>query len=400
MKKAIFYIIILVFLVAIGCQVYQKLSKPSSDSARRKEKAVSIEMVTVRKSNIQDIRIFTGSLLPRSEFTVSPKISGRLEKLLVDVGDRVRNGQLIAALDNSEYSQQINQSQADLDLSVSSVDECKILLEQSKKELTRAKELRKQKIISVSELDSAQYDYKAKKAKLNVALAQVSQKKTALNTSRIKFSYSMVNAPWKNRYSYMVVGEKFVDEGSMLTPTSSIVSILDISSLKAEVDVPEKDYFNLYTGQQAVIESDRLPGKKFYGTITRIAPMLKEESRQGKIEIGIPNDSAILKPGMFVRAKIKFAEHKGTKIVPVSALVKRDQLQGVFLVDKQEMKVKFVPVTTGIKNDKEVEITKPVLTGAVVTLGNHLLEDDAAISLPDKKQKKYGKDKNRERDKK
>ena len=388
MKKIILYTTLLLFIVLIGWQVYQKAFKPSNDLPIRKVNAVSVEIIPVKKGNMQDIRTFTGSLSPKSKFIISPKISGRLERLFVDVGDRVKNGQLIATLDNSEYNQQINQAKADIDVSLSSVEECKILLESSKKELARAKELRMEKIISVSELESAQYDYKSKRAKLNVALAQVEQKKTALNTSKIKFSYSMINVPWKSRYSYMVIGERFVDEGAMVDTFTSIVSILDISSLKAQIDIPEKDYFNLYMGQQAVIETDRLPGKKFYGTIIHIAPMLKEESRQGKIEIGIFNDSAILKPGMFVRAKIKFDEHKNTNIIPVSALVKRDQLQGVFLVDQQKMKVKFIPVTTGIKNDKEIEITKPGLIGYVVTLGNHLLEDGAAISLPEKKTKK------------
>jgi len=99
---------------------------------------------------------------------------------------------------------------------------------------------------------------------------------------------------------------------------------------------------------------------------------------------------------MFVRVHIQFDEHKNATVVPVAALVKRNGSQGVFLVDSHEQKARFIPVTVGIVNGIQAEVLNPVITGAVVTLGHHLLEDGNLIILPNKKpadgkQRKGGK---------
>jgi multidrug efflux pump subunit AcrA (membrane-fusion protein) len=88
---------------------------------------------------------------------------------------------------------------------------------------------------------------------------------------------------------------------------------------------------------------------------------------------------------MFVRVEIEFGRHDAATVIPQNALVKRDSQQGVFLVDSQEMKVRFVPVTLGIVNANVVEVVRPSLSGVVVTLGNHLLEDGSAVILPSSK---------------
>jgi multidrug efflux pump subunit AcrA (membrane-fusion protein) len=100
------------------------------------------------------------------------------------------------------------------------------------------------------------------------------------------------------------------------------------------------------------------------------------------VEIEIPNPDESLAPGMFVRARIQFAEHPDAVTVPLGAVAKRNDRQGVFLVDTATMKVNFVPVTVGIIEGNVAEILDPKLEGSVVTLGQHLLEDGAAILLP------------------
>lgn len=86
---------------------------------------------------------------------------------------------------------------------------------------------------------------------------------------------------------------------------------------------------------------------------------------------------------MFVRCRIQFAEHPDTTVIPVSALVRRNGSQGVFLVDSDKMLAKFVPAETGITEGEWVEILQPKLEGQVVTIGQHLLEDGAKIMLPE-----------------
>ena len=91
----------------------------------------------------------------------------------------------------------------------------------------------------------------------------------------------------------------------------------------------------------------------------------------------------ILKPGMFVRLQILYTEHTDAVTVPVAALVKREGNQGVFQVDVQSQKARFVPVSVGIVQQGIAEILTPDLEGEVVILGNHLLEEGTAVLLPD-----------------
>ena len=229
----------------------------------------------------------------------------------------------------------------------------------------------------------ADSEYKTQQAKLQVAAAQVSQKQAALKMAKVRLSYTQIRVPPNHAGGQRVVGERFVDEGSMLAPNTPIVSILDIGTLIAVINVIERDYPKIKLGLPAVINTDAFPGQTFSGKVVRIAPLLMEKAREARVEIEIPNEQMLLKPGMFVRVQIEFELHENATVIPLAALVKRNGTQGVFVVDRQEKKARFVPVTVGIVNETRVEILKPQLTGAVVTLGQHLLEDGATIILPD-----------------
>jgi multidrug efflux pump subunit AcrA (membrane-fusion protein) len=116
----------------------------------------------------------------------------------------------------------------------------------------------------------------------------------------------------------------------------------------------------------------------------RIAPLLKEDSRQARVEIELPNQENILKPGMFVRVQLTFAKIENATVVPAAALVERNNQQGVFLADLQASKATFVPVKVGVSTPTQIQIIEPPLAGSVVTLGQYLLEDGGMILLPQK----------------
>ena len=143
-------------------------------------------------------------------------------------------------------------------------------------------------------------------------------------------------------------------------------------------------------GLDAVAKTDAFPGKAFSGKIVRVAPLLKETSREARVEIEIPNHGGLLKPGMFTRVHIEFDQHDNATVVPLDALVKRNGEEGVFVADLEERKAYFLPVIPGIFNGNRAEIVSPSLSGYVVTLGHHLLEDGASIILPVENQKHIG----------
>ena len=171
----------------------------------------------------------------------------------------------------------------------------------------------------------------------------------------------------------------------MLKANEPIVSVLDIDVLKAVVHVTERDYAKVQPGQAVGVTTDAAAGRTFTGRIMRVAPLLREASRQARVEIEVPNPQRLLKPGMFIRAQINLGTRENAVVVPRSAIVRRNGRRGVFVADRQALTARFAPVTPGTVEGDLAELVDPPtsLEGAwVVTLGHHLLEDGSAITLP------------------
>ena len=385
MKKWVIGVVVLTIAILTGWQIYNKTVLFEKQTSPVGKSSIAVETRPVETTSIREMEVFTGNLLPKSQFDVAPKIPGRLEKLFVNIGDEVKQGQLIAILNDDEFIQQVDQAKAELDVARANIEENRSTLNLAQREFERAKLLREKKIVSESELDAAEAQYKTALARQKVAVAQVAQKEAELKTNQVRLAYTRIKASWENGNESRVVGERFIDEGGMLTANSPIVSIIDISHLRAVIHVIERDYPRVKMGQRAVISTDAFPGRTFEGSIARIAPLLKEAARQARVEIDIPNSENLLKPGMFVRAEIEFDRHDNATVVPVDSLVKDNGQWNIFIADTETIRVKLVKVRTGIISENMVEIVEPALSGSVITVGQHLLEDGSAISLPEKK---------------
>ncbi|HUU27601.1 MAG TPA: efflux RND transporter periplasmic adaptor subunit [archaeon] len=384
-KKHYKIIIISVVLCLLGWRLYQAVFKSeNAANGRRAQAVVAVEVTPVRQASINDVGFFTGSLLPRYQYIVAPKISGRLEKILVNIGDPVGFNQLIAVIDDAEYAQQVERARAELDVIKANIEEARSSLEVARREFERIKPLHEKAIASDSELDAAQARYKVQEAKYKVALAQLNQNEAALKEAQVRLAYTEIRASWEERdksSKSRVVGERFVDDGTMLTPNTPIVSILDINTLIGVIYIIERDYSKVEIGMEAALTTDAFPGKTFKGKIVRVAPLLRETSRQARVEIEIPNSDWLLKPGMFIRAEIVFGRRENVTVVPVASLARRDEKQGIFLADSLTMTAHFVPVELGIVNGELAEVLEPPVFGLVVSMGQHLLEDGAPINI-------------------
>jgi len=345
---------------------------------------VPVETAAVHNGLICDVGTFTGTFEPKFQFVVAPKVAGWLRKLLVDIGDTIERNQVIAILDDEEFTQQLEQAKAELEVAKANAANCATDLDIARREYERAKALREKQIASASELDVSEAEFNASQMRYKVSLAQQTQREAALKAAEVRLSYTKVQAFWEKGDQTRVVGERFVDEGALLQVNQPIVSVLENNPLTAVVYVIEKDYPKIKIGQQALVFTDAYPDKIFKGTIIRIAPLLKETSRQARVEVEVPNPRHFLKPGMFLRAKVEFARHENATLVPLGALVRRAEKEGVFVVDQENLKARFVPVTTGLTRAELVEVVEPQISGRVITLGNHLLEDGSDIRLSTK----------------
>ncbi len=384
-RKTILIAVMVVVVGLLGWQVIQKIIQAGRGSDfERRAAPVAVEIEAVTRATIRDSGNFSGTLAPKSQYVVAPKIAGRLKKLLVDIGDRVIRNQLIAVLDDEEYSQQVRQAEADLLVAQANLEESRSSMDVAKREWERVEELHRKGISADSELDAAKGNYTTQEARYKVAQAQVANREAALEAARVRLSYTKIQASWEEGASPRVVGERFVHEGAMLTPNAQILSILEINPLLAVIHVTDKDYFRLEIGQNAVISTEALSDQTAAGEIVRIAPLLKETSREARVEIEFANPEGTFKPGMFINVQIEFATHQDATVVPISSVIRRDNLQGVFLADMENKEAQFVPVKVGISNSGLAEIIEPSpFSGYVVTMGQHLLADGSPIILPE-----------------
>lgn len=385
-KKILAVVLGLAVLSGLGWMVYGRIvqaMKPA-EVAGRGGGSVAVEVTPITHGTIRDVRTLTGSLRARAQFEVAPRIPGRVERLMVDIGDVVRRGQLIALLDDAEYQQQVEQARAELLVAQANLDEKKSTVEIVAREFARVQQLHQQQFASDSELDSARSRYQAEQAAVKVAEAQVAQRQAALRAAEVRLSYTRITADWHEPGETRVVGERFVDEGATVSANAPLVSLLEIDTLIAIVHVTEAEHRALRIGQPADLLASGNDARVATGRVVRIAPVFREGTRQARIEIEVPNASRELHPGMFVRVNIELRREDNATIVPRQALVRRDGRQGVFLVDNTgpRPQARFVPVQPGIAERDRVQVLEPPqMSGMVVTLGQHLLGDGLSVTV-------------------
>jgi len=391
MKRVAIVVLAVAILGAVGWEVRRRIAESSKkEDLKGRKLAVAVETAPVKRATVREIGAFTGSIIPRSQFVVAPKVSGRLKKLTIDIGDKLAAGQELALLDDEEYALQVAQAKAELAVAKTRVDAARADLTVAKREYERYGALRLKDVATESELDLSKATYDAKEALCRVAEAQVAQSEAALKASEVRLSYTRIPATWEGGGAERLVGERFADEGTQLAPNTPVVSIVDISSVIAVIYVTERDYPRITIGKTVSISTDAWPRREFEGKVARIAPVLKESSRQARIEVDIRNADYALKPGMFVRAGILFQEHADATVVPMAALAKREGGRGVFQVDAATNTVKFVPVEVGIIEGDLAEVKAEGLVGPVVTLGQHLLSDGTGITISQSRREAAG----------
>jgi RND family efflux transporter MFP subunit len=381
-KIFILTIVLIGVMVGLGWVIFSQIQGRTGSSKRDKIlRPVPVEVAPVQRGPIALQRIFSGELEARAEFVVAPKVSGRVERVLVNIADTVMRGQVVAELDNDEYVQAVAQARADLAVAGANLSEAKSALEIANREFKRTESLLKRGIASDSEFDAASQDQLAKQAQLKVAAAQVTKAESSLETANIRLGYTKVTAGWTGGDEHRVVAERYVDEGQTVAANAPLLSIVELDPIVGVVYVTERDYAHLKPGQLVSLTTDAYPDEQFTGRIDRIAPVFRKSSRQARIEMTIDNPQHRLKPGMFIRATVVLTQVSDATIIPEQALTIRDDRNGVFIVSDDGQSVVWREVKVGIREDDRVQVEGEGLAGRVVTLGQQLVNDGSPISI-------------------
>ncbi len=343
---------------------------------------VPVETAAIGRGPIALKREFSGELEALAEFVVAPKVSGRVERMLVDIADIVKRGQVVAKLDNDEYIQAVAQAKADLLVAKAHLAEAKSVLEIADREYKRTESLLTRGIASDSDFDAARQERMARQAQLEVADAQVAKAESSLETANIRLGYTQVTAGWTGGSENRVVADRYVDEGQTVAANAPLLLIVELNPIVGVIFVAERDYAYLQPGLSVSLTTDAYPGKRYTGRIDRISPVFRRSTRQARIEMIIDNPAHRLKPGMFIRARVILARVPDAVIVPEQALTLRNDKTGVFMVSEDGRSVIWRDVQVGIRDGDRVQVEGEDLSGRVVTLGQQLISDGSPISIP------------------
>ena len=358
------------------------------------------KLAKVERGDLAKSVVATGKVTPIIKVEVKSKASGIVKKLLVDYGDQVKKGQLLAQLDKVEIQAQVDQSRAALEAAQANLKSTQADLERAKvdaegpdvpllkRAYDRATGMAKDGVVSASALDDAEKNYEMSLNKQNVskaqvtvlrakiaqAQAQVAQDQANLNQLEEQLSYTDIVSPIDG-----IVLSRDVEMGdavsSILVLGSSatlVMTLGDTSEVYVKGKVDESDIGKVYLGQPARIKVESFKDKTFTGKVTKISPMgvEKDNVTTFEVRVSIQNPGGELKAEMTANAEIILEEHKNVLQIPEGAILyDKDKKASVEIPDPKGKEGKDkIAVNIGISNGAKTEVLSGLKEGDQVVL--------------------------------
>jgi RND family efflux transporter MFP subunit len=377
-------------LLQPGCKEKKAGAKPGSEDAGR---PMPVRVQAVHRGDLQRTLAFVGELRASEAVEVSSKIPGRIEKILVNMGDKVGEGDLLVMVDDTELKAQIEEAKASISVYQASIAKAEAEQKNAQALLERKEKLAADKLVTPQELDNARTALSTATASVEVAKSQVSQARAQVKLLRSQFSEAKIKAPFSG-----YVDARYLDPGAVVSPGTPILKLMRKEPIVARFQVEERAIGEI-RGKMAggpvgvQVEVDAYPGEPFAGTIVRFSPGLQSESRTAVVEAEIPNVDGRLMPSMYCRVKVDFGTRSGVLLVPLAAVIE-DITSGagngsanaagnvvkVFRVEKG--RAQLVAVTIDWKQDDVAEVSKGLAEGdAVIVEGQGLLSDGAVVKV-------------------
>src|SRR5271165_4405275 len=346
------------------------------------------KLAKVEKGDLAKSVVATGKVTPITKVEVKSKASGIVKKLLVEYGDTVKKGQLLAQLDKVEIEAQVEQSRAALQAAQANYESSKADYERAKvdaegpdvpllkRAYDRAVGMAKDGVVSESALDDAQKNYQMALNKQNVSKAQVTVLKAKIAQAQAEMARDQANLKQlEEQLSYTdivspidgIVLSRDVEMGdavsSILVLGSSatlVMTLGDTSEVYVKGKVDESDIGKVYLGQPARIKVESFKDKTFTGKVTKISPMgvEKDNVTTFEVRVSINNPEGVLKAMMTANAEIILEEHKNVLQIPEGALIyDKDKKASVEIPDpKAKEGKKKIAVNIGISNGAKTEL--------------------------------------------
>lgn len=326
-----------------------------------KQKASGIELSRISMESIS-VPLSTSAVIELNAdrvSKVSPRVAGRILRVMASQGDRVRAGQPLAHLDSVE-----------LDQAWSEFVKAKARLELAQKNLKREEILFEKKVSPEKDVLKARQELTETEADLNLSrerfrllgidISQVEQQKNGMGTE----NHPLI--PISSAISGVVL-EKAVSQGEVVGPDKVLFTVADLSTLWVVIDIFEKDISHIHKGTAAKISLTAFPDKEFRGTVSLISDVLDEKTRTVKARVNVDNTSGILKPGMFATVTVDTAKDRTQKAIaiPESAVLLEGSTRYVFVQIGPE-KFKRREITVLRTFGKKVEVIEGLNEGETI----------------------------------
>ena len=302
-----------------------------------------VAVTSPRRGDIHRFVTLPRTLRANQQVTLHAKVAGYLKSITVDTGDAVKAGQSLGELEMPELVAERASHEAELRIA------------QAEAERVKAARAKAPDLITPQAADAAE-------ARLALAQAALGENETLLR-------YSRITAPFDG-----VVTRRYVDPGAFVPAATAgtnpaaaaIVTIMDYSTIRARVAVPEIESARIQIGQPVVLTTESIPGRTFRGKVSRHSGALDEATRSLHVEADFPNPDLTLRPGMYASIKIGVEHHTGALLVPAAALV-REKAAG-FVFTFADGKAAKVPVKYGFNDGTNAEILDGLAENARVII--------------------------------
>jgi RND family efflux transporter MFP subunit len=361
--KVIAFVVGALLVLFIGYKIYSNIAIGKERAARALAgRTVTVEAAVLERRDLLPQFSFSANLEAVWSTDVSAKADGRIGQVLVEEGDKVTAGMVLARMDTDELAAQVMQAEGQ-------ILQAKATLEQNELNFRRMDTLFKQNAVSAQSLDSA-------RTQRDLAQGGVTAAEGNLRLLRARLENANIVSPLTG-----VVVKRYVQSGTFSKAGAAIVAVADVSSLLAKAVVGEAQVAELKLGTSVTIRVNALKDQEFKGTLTRLSPAAALPARTFTAEVSIPNPQGILKAGMFAKADISGLVRQKVLVVPESALVLREDQKTVFVVTADNKVVQKV-LKLGESSGGWVEVLDGVKDGEkIVVAGQHKLKDGASIRL-------------------
>jgi RND family efflux transporter MFP subunit len=336
----------LLILALAGCGDGE--SSPQADEAPD-EAPIPVEVATVRLGSISAAYAATATLEADAEAQVVPRIGGQVVERLVEEGDPVNAGDVMARIDDDRLRLELVRAEAELS--------------RLRQDLNRQREMHERSMIATEAFDRLRFEVEAQEAQVELA--------------RLELSYADITAPIDG-----VVSRRMVKVGNRVNNAEPAFVVTALEPLIATLNVPERELSRLKTKQTATVRVDALPGESFSGRIERISPVVDATSGTFRVTVELTDHGQRLRPGMFGRFQIVYDNREDVVLVPVAAVMSEDARESVFVVEDGEAERRSV--TVGYRNNGDYEIVSGVEPGdRVVVTGQASLASGARVQVLD-----------------